>query len=75
MTGICFSMNNTDIIVVTSKNTSSYVCLCVSADKVLDSCSFRDEYDDCTFYYTVDNPKDPAVKDLEVQVLEKKGEL
>uniref|UniRef100_A0A3B5AB67 Integrin beta n=1 Tax=Stegastes partitus TaxID=144197 RepID=A0A3B5AB67_9TELE len=41
-------------------------------EKVLDSCSFRDEEDDCTFHYTVENPKDPTVKDLEVQVLEKK---
>lgn len=40
------------------------------ADKVLDSCSFRDEDDDCTYYYTVENPND---KDLEVQVLKKKG--
>lgn len=40
------------------------------ADKVLDSCSFRDEDDDCTYHYTVENPKD---KDLEVQVLKKKG--
>lgn len=45
-----------------------------SAKKVLDSCSFRDD-DDCTYHYTVENLKDPAVKDLEVQVLKKKGEL
>ncbi|XP_041672161.1 integrin beta-4 isoform X2 [Cheilinus undulatus] len=42
------------------------------SEKVLDSCSFRDEDDDCTYHYTVENPKDPAVKDLEVQVLKKK---
>ncbi|XP_068614260.1 integrin beta-4-like [Brachionichthys hirsutus] len=42
------------------------------SDEVLDSCSFRDEDDDCTYYYTVENPKDPAVQDLEVQVLKKK---
>lgn len=50
-----------------------FVCLFVfpPADKVLDSCSFRDEDDDCTYHYTVENPKD---KDLEVQVLKKKGE-
>ena len=42
---------------------------------MLDACDFRDEDDDCTYYYTVENPKDPLVKDLEVQVLEKKGEL
>uniref|UniRef100_A0A8D0ADL5 Integrin beta n=1 Tax=Sander lucioperca TaxID=283035 RepID=A0A8D0ADL5_SANLU len=41
-------------------------------EKVLDSCSFRDEDDDCTYYYTVENPKDPLVKFLDVQVLEKK---
>lgn len=41
------------------------------ADQVLDSCSFRDEDDDCTYHYTVENPKD---KDLEVQVLKKRGE-
>lgn len=54
------------------------VCVCVwrvAADKVLDSCSFRDEDDDCTYYYTVDNSKDPAVNNFDVQVLEKKGEL
>lgn len=53
--------------------------MCVSAvspaDKVLDSCSFRDEDDDCTYYYTVDSSRDPAVKGMDVQVLEKKGEL
>ncbi|XP_034414562.1 integrin beta-4 isoform X2 [Cyclopterus lumpus] len=41
-------------------------------EKVLDSCSFRDEDDDCTYYYTVENPKDPGDNDLEVQVLKKK---
>lgn len=46
-----------------------------SGEKVLDSCSFRDEEDDCTYYYTVENSKDLNVKDLEIQVLEKKGEL
>lgn len=51
---------------------SSYVCVCLlSGDSVLDSCSFRDEEDDCTYHYTVENTKD---KDLEVQVLKKKGE-
>lgn len=39
-----------------------------------ESCTFRDEDDDCTYHYTVDNPKDSAKKDLEVQVLKKKGE-
>ncbi|XP_049916402.1 integrin beta-4 [Epinephelus moara] len=41
-------------------------------NKVLDSCSFRDEDDDCTYQYTVENSADRNVKDLEVQVLEKK---
>lgn len=41
-------------------------------EKVLDSCSFRDEDDDCTYYYTAEDSKDPAVKDLLVQVLKKK---
>uniref|UniRef100_A0A7N6BU45 Integrin beta n=1 Tax=Anabas testudineus TaxID=64144 RepID=A0A7N6BU45_ANATE len=40
--------------------------------EVLDSCSFRDEDDDCTYYYTVDNSKDSITKVLEVQVLKKK---
>uniref|UniRef100_A0A8C4IJ60 Integrin beta n=1 Tax=Dicentrarchus labrax TaxID=13489 RepID=A0A8C4IJ60_DICLA len=39
--------------------------------ELLDSCSFRDEDDDCTYHYTVENPTDPTVKDLEVQVLPK----
>ncbi|XP_028263462.1 integrin beta-4 isoform X2 [Parambassis ranga] len=38
----------------------------------LDSCSFRDEDDDCTYYYTVEAPKDTTAKELEVQVLKKK---
>ncbi|KAM7382127.1 hypothetical protein PAMA_012816 [Pampus argenteus] len=42
------------------------------SEQVFESCSFRDEDDDCTYYYTVEDPKDPAVKGLEVQVLEKK---
>uniref|UniRef100_A0A8C3APD8 Integrin beta n=1 Tax=Cyclopterus lumpus TaxID=8103 RepID=A0A8C3APD8_CYCLU len=48
------------------------VCCVFSEEKVLDSCSFRDEDDDCTYYYTVENPKDPGDNDLEVQVLKKK---
>ncbi|XP_072311845.1 integrin beta-4 [Eucyclogobius newberryi] len=40
-------------------------------ETVLDSCSFRDEDDDCTFHYTVDDSKS-AKGSLEVQVLEKK---
>lgn len=50
--------------------------MCVfSAEKVLDSCSFRDEDDDCTYYYTVESPKELTDKDLEVRVRKKKGEL
>ncbi|CAL8282508.1 unnamed protein product [Merluccius merluccius] len=40
--------------------------------QVIESCSYRDEDDDCTYYYTVDYPEDKANKKLEVQVLEKK---
>lgn len=50
--------------------------MCVfTGERVLDSCSFRDEDDDCTYYYTVDNAKDSVSKVLEVEVLKKKGEL
>lgn len=42
--------------------------------EVIEACSFRDEDDDCTYHYTVDYPEDQAVKELEVQVLKKKGE-
>lgn len=49
--------------------------MCVfTGEEVLDSCSFRDEDDDCTYYYTVDDRKD-STSDLEVQVLKKKGWL
>ncbi|XP_029977239.1 integrin beta-4 isoform X2 [Sphaeramia orbicularis] len=43
-------------------------------EKVTDVCSFRDEDDDCTYYYTVDLSKDPALNPggLEVEVLKKK---
>uniref|UniRef100_A0A3B4FG06 Integrin beta n=1 Tax=Pundamilia nyererei TaxID=303518 RepID=A0A3B4FG06_9CICH len=43
-------------------------------EEVYESCSFRDEDDDCTYHYTVDNAKDSEKTDLEVQVLKKKGE-
>lgn len=46
-----------------------------SAEEVLDSCSFRDEDDDCTYHYTVEDHKLGTVKGLDVQVLKKKGEL
>ncbi|KAG7506803.1 integrin beta-4 isoform X1 [Solea senegalensis] len=39
---------------------------------VRDSCSFRDEDNDCTYYYTAENPKDPKEGILELQVLEKR---
>ncbi|XP_039991234.1 integrin beta-4 isoform X2 [Xiphias gladius] len=42
------------------------------SEDVLDSCNFRDEEDDCTYYYTVENAKDPTTGVLEVQVLKKK---
>lgn len=59
----------------TSFSSYAHVCFLFSAEKVLDSCSFRDEDDDCTYHYTVDKPKDLSSKDIEVQVLNKKGEL
>ncbi|XP_071329314.1 integrin beta-4 isoform X2 [Trachinotus anak] len=40
-------------------------------DSVLDSCSFRDEEDDCTYHYTAEHPKDKSGI-LELQVLKKK---
>lgn len=42
---------------------------------MLDSCSFRDEDDDCTYHYTVEHSEDPTVNKLLVEVLKKKGEL
>uniref|UniRef100_A0A3Q4HCM4 Integrin beta n=1 Tax=Neolamprologus brichardi TaxID=32507 RepID=A0A3Q4HCM4_NEOBR len=41
-------------------------------EEVIESCSFRDEDDDCTYHYTVDNLKDSEKNDLEVQVLKNK---
>ncbi|XP_041830234.1 integrin beta-4 isoform X2 [Melanotaenia boesemani] len=41
-------------------------------EDVLDSCSFRDEDDDCTYHYTVETDRDLTVKDLVVEVLKKK---
>ncbi|XP_047465216.1 integrin beta-4 isoform X2 [Mugil cephalus] len=41
-------------------------------EEVFDSCSFRDEDDDCTYHYTVENSKATTGKDLEVQVLKEK---
>ena len=54
-----------------------FLCVCVrvcSEEDVIDACSFRDEDDDCTYEYTVDYPADASSKELEVQVLKKKGE-
>uniref|UniRef100_A0A3Q3VU73 Integrin beta n=1 Tax=Mola mola TaxID=94237 RepID=A0A3Q3VU73_MOLML len=42
------------------------------SEEVLDACSFRDEDDDCTYHYTVEDHKLPTVKGLDVQVLKKK---
>src|SRR4029434_9943083 len=55
------------------------VCVCVCAlvcvgEQVLESCTFRDEDDDCTYHYTVDLPANPTQKGTEVEVLKKKGE-
>lgn len=44
------------------------------AELVRDSCSFRDEEDDCTYHYTAENPIDPTDGILKVKVLKKKGE-
>ncbi|KAL7829106.1 hypothetical protein SRHO_G00327400 [Serrasalmus rhombeus] len=41
-------------------------------DKVIETCEYRDEEDDCTYYYTVDFPPNPTDKEHEVQVLKKK---
>ncbi|KAG7271203.1 hypothetical protein CRUP_003380, partial [Coryphaenoides rupestris] len=34
-------------------------------DQVIESCSYRDEDDDCTYYYTVDYPQNKTDKELE----------
>ncbi|XP_031424338.1 integrin beta-4 isoform X2 [Clupea harengus] len=41
-------------------------------EQVLESCTFRDEDDDCTYHYTVDLPANPTQKGTEVEVLKKK---
>uniref|UniRef100_A0A8B9LEJ2 Integrin beta n=1 Tax=Astyanax mexicanus TaxID=7994 RepID=A0A8B9LEJ2_ASTMX len=41
-------------------------------NKVIETCEYRDEDDDCTYYYTVDYPPNPTEKEHEVQVLKKK---
>lgn len=50
---------------------SDKLCL-LSGETVVDSCSFRDEDDDCTFRYTVESL--PSSKELLIQVLKDKGE-
>uniref|UniRef100_A0A4W4GFV9 Integrin beta n=1 Tax=Electrophorus electricus TaxID=8005 RepID=A0A4W4GFV9_ELEEL len=41
-------------------------------DDVIETCEYRDEDDDCTYYYTVDFPADRRNTVHEVQVLKKK---
>ncbi|XP_058245241.1 integrin beta-4 isoform X2 [Hemibagrus wyckioides] len=41
-------------------------------DKVIETCEYRDEEDDCTYYYTVNYPPNPTDKEHEVEVLKKK---
>ncbi|XP_053092108.1 integrin beta-4 isoform X2 [Pangasianodon hypophthalmus] len=41
-------------------------------DKVIEKCNYRDEEDDCTYYYTVNYPSSPTDKEHEVEVLKKK---
>ncbi|XP_076860531.1 integrin beta-4 isoform X2 [Brachyhypopomus gauderio] len=41
-------------------------------EDVIETCEYRDEDDDCTYYYTVDFPADPSDSVHEVQVLKKK---
>lgn len=70
-----FPLNDTGAVPEIASFSSYARVFLFSAEKVLDSCSFRDEDDDCTYHYTVDKPKDLSSKDIEVQVLNKKGEL
>ncbi|XP_047656168.1 integrin beta-4 isoform X1 [Tachysurus fulvidraco] len=41
-------------------------------DKVIETCEYRDEEDDCTYHYTVNYPNNPSDKEHEVEVLKKK---
>ncbi|XP_060788647.1 integrin beta-4 isoform X2 [Neoarius graeffei] len=41
-------------------------------NKVIETCEYRDEEDDCTYYYTVNYPPNPSDKEHEVEVLKKK---
>ncbi|MCJ8734568.1 hypothetical protein PDJAM_G00236890 [Pangasius djambal] len=36
-------------------------------DKVIETCEYRDEEDDCTYYYTVNYPSSPTDKEHEVE--------
>lgn len=45
----------------------------LTEEDVIETCSFRDEEDDCTYHYTVDYAVKPTDVN-EVQVLKKKGE-
>lgn len=48
----------------------------MSTDKnVIETCSFRDEDDDCTYHYTVNYPLDITDKEHHVLVKKKKGEI
>jgi len=47
----------------------------VYTDKnVIETCSFRDEDDDCTYHYTVNYPSNNTDKEHRVLVKKKKGE-
>uniref|UniRef100_A0A9J7WXT0 Integrin beta n=1 Tax=Cyprinus carpio carpio TaxID=630221 RepID=A0A9J7WXT0_CYPCA len=43
--------------------------------KVIETCSFRDEDDDCTYHYTVNYPMNITDKEHHILVKKKKGEL
>lgn len=50
--------------------------LFVYTDKnVIETCSFRDEDDDCTYHYTVNYPSNITDKEHRVLVKKKKGEI
>ncbi len=42
---------------------------------MIETCSFRDEDDDCTYYYTVNYPLNITDKEHHVLVKKKKGEI
>lgn len=48
----------------------------MSTDKnVIETCSFRDEDDDCTYHYTVNYPLNITDKEHHVLVKKKRGEI